>query len=260
MYSILPLFKSHFSLGKSILTLEKPTGKLDSYPVSIFDLLIGNNISTLMMVEDNISGLLQAAKNAKENKINLIFGLRLYVYDDVSVKDESVFKKRAKYIIFAKNSKGYESLIKIWSFAATTGFYYSPHIDFKTLQSFWNDDLILSIPFYDSFLYLNTFCSHVHVPKLDVFGKITFFVEDNELPFDDFLHERVIQFCDSNHFDMVPAQSIFYKTKEDFLAYLAFRCLSNRESLQKCTLERPELDHMSSDEFNFEKWLVRIRT
>ena len=255
MYNIVPLFKSHFSLGKSILTLESPTGEENSYPISIFDILKLNNLSTLVLVEDCISGLLQASKVASEQKIKLIFGLRLAVCEDSQQKDETSLVKRANYIIFAKNPKGYETLVRIWSFAAQQGFYYSPCIDFKTLKALWNENVTMAVPFYDSFLHLNTLSSHVHVPDLDSFKPVSFFLESNELPFDDLLEQKVIQYCLTNGYTTIRAQSIFYKSAEDYLAYIAFRCLHNRGTSQKCTLERPELNHMNSDEFNFDKWM-----
>ena len=55
---------------------------------------------------------------------------------------------------------------------------------------------------------------------------------------------------------VLPAQSIFYPRAEDFEAYIAFRCIHNRGTSQKSTLEKPELDHMGSDKFNFERWLL----
>lgn len=255
MYQTVPLFKSHFSLGRSILTLEKATGKANYYPISIFDLLKLNGLSTLVLVEDNISGLLQASKNAEEGKVKLVFGLRLDVCDDMNQKDEPSLLKRAKYIIFAKNSKGYATLIKIWSTAAKDGFYYSPNIDFKTLKTLWNENVMLAVPFYDSFLYLNTFCSHVHVPEIDALKPVTFFLENNELPFDDMLEQKVREYCQKNGHETLPAQSIYYKSPDDYLAYVAFKCLHNRGHSQKATLERPELDHMNSDTFNFDGWL-----
>lgn len=256
MYKTIPLFKSHFSLGKSILTLEKPTGKENDYPISIFDLVSLNKLPTLVLVDDCISGLLQASKNAAECKVKLVFGLRIDVCEDMTQKDEPSLIKRAKYIIFAKNSKGYETLIKIWSLAAKDGFYYTPNIDFKSLKALWNENVSMSVPFYDSFLYLNTFCSHAHVPDLDTFKPVTFFTESNELPFDEMLEQRVAQYSLTNGVNVIRSQSIFYKSPDDYLAYVAFRCLHNRGTSQKCTLERPELDHMTSDQFNFDKWLA----
>ena len=257
MYKTIPLFKSHYSLGKSILTLEQPTGKENCYPISIFDLLTRNKLPVLVLVEDNISGLLEASKVAADNKLKFIFGLRLDVCEDMTQKDEPSLNKRAKYIIFVKTQAGYQKLIKIWSIAARDGFYYSPNIDFKTLKSLWGPELTMAVPFYDSFLHLNTLHSSVHVPELDPFKDVTFLIESNDMPFDEIIEYRVREYCQRNDHKMLPAQSIYYKSPDDFLAYIAFKCLHNRGSYQKCTLEKPELDHMSSDQFNFEKWLAK---
>lgn len=256
MYSTVPLFKSHFSLGKSILTLEKPSGKENTYPVSVFDLAARNNLPSVVLVEDSISGLLQASKNAEELKISLIFGIRIDITDDMEQKDDPSLLKRAKYIIMAKNSEAYKTIVKIWSIASSKGFYYSPSIDFKTLKTLWNENLMLCVPFYDSFLFLNSLCSHCHVPDFDSLGQVTFFTESNELPFDDILLNRVNDYCSSNSTNHVPSQSIFYKSPDDYLAYVAFKCLHNKGHSQRATIERPELDHMSSDLFNFDRWLT----
>lgn len=255
MYNTIPLFKSHFSLGKSILTLDKPTGKVKSYPTSIFDLAVNNKLETVVLVEDNISGLLQGSKIAAESKLNLIYGIRMDVLDDMNQKDDASFVKRAKYIVFVKSPKGYESLLKIWTTAATKGFYYSPTIDFKTLKSLWNEHLMLAVPFYDSFLHLNALESHAHVPDLDGFGEVVFFSEDNELPFDHLIAGRLQDYCKKNSHSILPAQSIYYQSADDYLAYITFKCLHNRGGAQKATLERPELNHMCSDTFNFDRWL-----
>jgi len=260
MWKTLPLFKSHFSMGRSILTLEEPYDKTKKPNTSsIFYLLDQNKLNTLVLVDDNISGLLQASKNAADNKVKLVFGLRLDVCENAQQKDEPSLIKRAKYIVFAQGPKGYASLVQIWSAASKEGFYYTPNIDFKTLKKFWSKNLKLAVPFYDSFLYLNTFCSHTHVPDLEGFRPVVFLKESNDLPFDDMLEQRVKDYCLTNKHDVLPAQSIFYKSPDDYLAYVAFRCVHNRGTSQKCTLERPELDHMNSDTFNFDRWLENER-
>jgi DNA polymerase-3 subunit alpha len=251
MYKVLPLFKSHYSLGKSILTLEEPFDKKGN-PVesSIFYILKSNKLDTLVLVEDNISGLLQASKVAGDNKIKLIFGLRLSITTDCLDKCEANLNKVAKYIIFAKNTNGYKNLIKIWSFAAKDGFYYEPCTDFNNLAKAWDEkNLKLAIPFYDSFLFLNTLESHSHVPDLNFTKKVTCFIEDNDLPFDDLITQKVKTFAASCKADIIPAQSIYYTYPNDFRAYMAFRCISKRT-----TMEKPELPHMGSNGFNFEKW------
>ena len=248
---ILPLFKTHFSIGKSILTTEEALDK-NKKPVynSVYHLLKSNNLDNLVLVEDSISGLLEASKTAKENKIKLVFGLRIWITEDCLDKKEENLRKRAKYIIFAKNSLAYKDLIKISSYASNEGFYYEPCIDFKTLKSIWNNNLKLAIPFYDSFLFLNSLENHTHVPQLD-FTKPTLFLEDNDLPFDDCVKERVLKYSKDENLDIISAQSIYYPSENDFLAYMTVRCLHNRT-----TLDKPNLDSMSSSDFNFKKWLI----
>jgi DNA polymerase III alpha subunit len=248
-YNVLPLFKSHYSRGKSIFNLEEAKDKKGK-PVenSLFHVCQSNDLDTLVLVEDDISGLLQASENAKKGGVKLVFGLRLWITDDATEKHDGVFTKQTKYIIIAKKKSDYPNLIKIWNYAAKDGFYYEPRLDFKTLRKNWSDTLSLFVPFYDSFLHLNSFNSHTHVPQYD-FTKPTFLVESNNLPFDDYLASKVEKYAKQNNHPTLPAQSIFYKTSDDFIAYLANRCLHNRT-----TIEKPELDHMGSDEFNFEKW------
>jgi DNA polymerase III alpha subunit len=247
----LPLFKSHYSLGKSILTVEEPsTKKGEPVENSIFHILKSNNLSSLTLVEDSITGLLQTSKVAADNKIKLNFGLRMTLLDNMEDKSEESLKEESKYIIFVKNNEGYKDLIKIWSKAATDGFYYIPRLSFKALKELWNNkNLKLAIPFYDSFLHLNSLEFYNHVPDFSFVDNVTFFKEENGIPFDFIIREKVDNFCDMNNYPTLETQSIFYKDKKDFIAYLAFRALNNRS-----TLECPRLNHLCSDTFNFERW------
>ena len=258
MYNVLPLIKTHYSLGRSILTLDKSWDDKSKKPKptylnSVFDILKDNNLKTLVLVEDNISGLLQASKHSEEYGIKLIFGLRMDVTDDLTQKNEASLTKRAKYIIFARNPNAYQSLLRMWSIAAKDGFYYNPVIDFKTIRKFWSKDFIMEVPFYDSFFELNLLNSHSHVPEIKEFNPV-FLLENNELPFDDLLTEKVKFYCHDNKYETLAAQSIFYRRPEDFPAYLTFRCIHNRSYSGASTLEKPELNHMNSDTFNFERW------
>jgi hypothetical protein len=237
-------------LGRSILTLNPPGEATPNAPVSIFDVLLENKMDELFLVEDSFGGFLEAYQNSKDNKIKLNFGLRLSFLCDVEEKNEEALKSRCKYIIFAKNTKGYKRLIKIWSFAAKDGFYYTPNMDFKTLKTFWNeDDLMLCVPFYDSFLHRNSLEGATCIPEFD-FCTPTFFLEDNDIPFDDLIRNRVLNYTKSSDYHTQEIKNIYYKNKEDFLAYLTFRCINNRS-----TLEKPNIDHMCSDDFCFEAWV-----
>lgn len=245
---ILPLFKSHYSMGKSILTLDKAGSSRKEGADSIIDLAKDNGLESVFLVEDNMSSFLDAFNNFRAIKIPFFYGLRLELCKSMQEKSEESVKNSSKIIIFAKNGDGYKKLIKIFSAASTNGFYYVPRIDETTLSENWDDACLkLSIPFYDSFLFNNATSYSICCPELH-FTKPTFFIEDNNLPFDYIIKSKVEKFC-SQRFEMQNVKSIYYNKKEDFKAYLTFRCINNRT-----TLNKPNLEHMSSNEFSFESW------
>ena len=248
MREILPIFKSHYSIGKSILTLRNGESDPDESD-SIFDICADNELKEVTVVDDSMSGFLEAYKNAKELGVKLIFGLRITICNEISQKDADSLKTNSKILIFIKNEGGYKRLIKIFTEAARVGFYYQPRLDYKTLKKHWNDkDLALAIPFYDSYIFNNTLLGSVCVPELE-FCKPTYFLEDNDLPFDKMVRDKAIYQSKNDETEAQSVQSIYYKQKKDFKAYLTFRCINNRSSLDK-----PELAHMTSNEFCFESW------
>jgi hypothetical protein len=83
---MLPLFKSHFSIGKSILTLDLPSKHNEGGSDSIFKIADENNFSEIILVEDSFNGFLQAKKNAEELNMQLIFGIRFLVAEDIDEK------------------------------------------------------------------------------------------------------------------------------------------------------------------------------
>ena len=250
MTEALPLFKSHYSLGRSILTLEKPEDALPNGPDSIVDIAEKNDLKEVTLIEDSITGFLQAYKNLSEKNVKLIFGLRMTVCSDLEEKSEGSINGSCKYVILSKNTRGYERLIKISSHAAKKGFYYEPRTDFKSLERNWdNNDLVLAVPFYDSFLYYNTLTTRICLPQFG-FTNPVFLEESNSLPFDELIRSSIAIFTkDSNLHPTIKAQSIFYHSKKDFKSYLTFRCINNRSNLEK-----PQLDHMGSNEFCLESW------
>jgi len=245
----IPLFKSHYSIGKSILTLEQEEEEKPNHPSSIIEIAKRNKMKTLFLVEDGMNGFLEAYKNCEESKIKLVFGLRTTVCEDAEDKSKESLDKECKYIILAKNQEGYKRLIKISSAASCDGFYYQPRTDLKTIAKHWSEkDLQLCVPFYDSFLFNNTLTFSICFPDFK-FAKPIFFLEDNDLPFDYLVREKVMKYCKDNKFDTLKTKSIYYENREDFKAYITFKCINNRT-----VLENPKFDHLCSDEFSFESW------
>jgi DNA polymerase-3 subunit alpha len=249
MQEVIPLFKSHYSIGRSILTLNKRGDSPNNGPDSILDICADNKLSDLVLVEDNMSGFLEAYFNSQDAGVALRFGLRLNMCNDYEEKNEESLLKTCKYIIFCKNNAGYEQLVKIFSFAAKDGFYYRPRLDFKTLSSMWTEDLKLAIPFYDSFIFNNVLMNCNCVPEID-FTKPELFLESNGIPFDSMIEKRVKKYAEAKGLDTHFVKSIFYKNKKDFKSYMTFRCINNRS-----TLNKPRLDHMCSNEFCFESFM-----
>lgn len=246
---LVPIFKSHYSLGRSILTLEKEGASVDDGPDSIVDIAKENEFEEVFLVDDCMGGFLEAYSNLKEAGVKLVFGVRLTVCEDLSIKNEDSINTSSKYVIFCRNKEGYKRLIKIYSQAAKEGFYYEPRTDFDQLKESWsNDDLILGVPFYDSFIYYNNFTSRNCIPNFS-FCDPLFLTEDNKLPFDKILSSLVNNYARGCKYEIKASKSIYYKSKSDFKAYLTFRCINNRS-----TLEKPELNNMCSDTFCLESW------
>lgn len=243
-----PIFKSTYSIGKSILTLDdsEELGGSDS----IISICQDNKLSQLVLVEDSMTGFIKAHNICKENDIHLIFGLRITCCNDTA--DESISSNH-KIIIFAKNDDGCRLLNKISSHAAINC---NNRIDFKYLNSIWQGNNVdLVIPFYDSFIFNNHMYLANCVPD---FSKIkpTFFLENNNLPFDKIIGDHIDHFtCDGYDYKRKGVKSIYYKDKKDYAALQTYKILCNRSFGKVASLSSPNLNHFGSDEFCFESYL-----
>jgi len=230
---MVPLFKTHYSIGKSILTATDPASIKEGGADSVIQIAIENNLDKLVLVEDNFHGFLESKKRCDEHDIQLVFGLRLSVCN--SHEDDK--KKNHKVIIFAKNDHGCKKLYKIHS------------------QEHWTNNLLLAIPFYDSFLHRNNFSFAEFIPDFS-FVKPLFFLENNQLPFDHLLRGVVEDYCARHNYNTEESKTIYYKNKKDFAAYQTFKIICNRSfSGRKSDLTRPNLDHCGSQEFCMESFL-----
>ena len=217
MKDVIPLFKSHYSLGKSILTLEKPEDVVENGPDSIISLCKDNGIKKLFLIEDNMSGFLQAYSNCEESDITPIFGLRLNFCPDLGVKNDEQLGKTSKIIIIAKNEKGYKSLVKISTKASRDGFYYEPRVDSNTIkENFDDNNLAIAFPYYDSYLHLNSIENKSCIIDLS-FCSPFFFKEENDLPFNFIIDNAIDRAAPKDK--IVNVKSIYYNKKKDFKCF-----------------------------------------
>ena len=87
---MIPVFKSTYSIGKSILTLDED--ELDGGPDSILSICEEHNIKSLVLVEDSMTGFVTAHNRCRSRDIDLVFGLRLTCCNDIETEDNSDHK------------------------------------------------------------------------------------------------------------------------------------------------------------------------
>jgi len=243
---MIPLFKSHYSIGRSILTLEQDTDR------SILSLARDAELEEVVLVEDSLIGFLEARKAFDEEGRKLRFGLRVEISNNPTQSEDC----KHKIIVFAKNSMGCQKLNLIYSnaFVETGGV-----LDENFLREVWSDDdLKLAIPFYDSFIFNNTMHFSTCTPDFS-FTSPVFLIEDNNLPFDRLVKEEIESYCSKNKYTTQQAKSIYYPTEKDFSAYQSYKCICNR-GFKSRTLDCPNFDHQGSDQFSFESWRKEVVT
>ena len=247
---MLPLFKSHYSIGKSILTLDDPHKLKNGGSDSIIKIALDNNFKEVILVEDTLIGFSEAYKRCKDHGLKLIFGLRLSLRNSQEEHDAG---SEHKVIIFAKNNEGCKRLNLIYSKAFTE---YEGFLTNLSLEKMWDkNDLKMAVPFYDSFIHNNLLNHGTNaVPKFSLINP-TFFIEDNGLAFDWILKSEVYKFAKLNPNQPIQkVKSIYYKDKKDAEALMTYKIICNRSFGKTRSLSRPELSHFCSDSFSFESW------
>lgn len=256
---IVPLFKSHYSTLKSILTLEELGKSEEGGPDSIIDIANELKLNEVYLVEDGMSALLPAYLTLQKIGASLRYGYRVSFVNDCLDKVNNPLDGEHKNIIFALNEKGRIALTKIANKCAWDFYCKIPRVDYSHLAEMWDENLLLAVPFYDSFIYRNNFQLKSCIPN---FSKISpvFFVEDNDLPFDSLLEKEVRKFASSGNYPVVKTKSIYYKNREDFVAWQTLKIMNRKEySGKPRTLENPNLEHCSSREFCVESYLEKCQ-
>ena len=127
---------------------------------SIFSIAEEEGLKEIFLLENSMTGFPQAIKNAEQLGVHLIFGVQL------------MFEGGHKINLFARSSKGCRLLNKVYSETFSKE---NPECDEKILESNWSEeDLLLAVPFYDSFLHKNLTTFDACTPNLIPF-KPTFF-------------------------------------------------------------------------------------
>jgi len=258
---ITPVFTSTYSIGgHSLLTLDEPEKSKPGGALSVFDLTKRGNLTQVVLEDRKIDGFLQAYKSAKAAKVQLIYGLRLTVCADAAQKDPASAKTESAISVFCRNTQGYHDLLRLWSRAATIGHYDGrARADWAMVRELWTDNLVLALPFFSSFLAVNTLTFNRVVPQLPSGIKhwVCDEVDGGGLPFSPLIRAAVQGYVkDSGGLAEVwPVKSVRYAEPGDFKALMVLRCLAEKSSFDK-----PEVPHLSSPLFSFAAYQELVRT
>jgi DNA polymerase III alpha subunit len=222
------ILRTDASISRSILTAWPPEEIKDNSPVSVLSIAKMYNLPYL------------------------IFGVEFNVVEDANDLSPESLLTESKIQVYMKNSAGYKDLIKLYSKANSDRdrFYYNGRLSYSEISEINSDNLMVCVPFYDSFLANNLLKYKSRcIPN---FGKIRpiFALENHDLPFDDLIRDTVLEYTKNNGYDTVNSHTALYYKRSDIDSYVVFRSINKRSSFAK-----PNLSHMSSCHFSVEDWL-----
>lgn len=248
---ILPIFTSNYSISSSILTLDDPSKVSPEGSDSILEIAQSNNLKQVVLLESSFIGFKRALDSFAAANIQLIYGVRFKICNDRLAEDRE--KSDHKICIFAKNDHGCKELMKLYSTAQTK---FGGFLDYSLLKERLSDNLLVVVPFYDSFIHRNALHNKQCLPDLS-FCRPVMWLGDHGLPFDNLLRRKTLDFAAKNGYPTQEIHHIYYKNRADISAMTTYKILTNRQGGKAQTLDRPELQHFSSSEFCYEAFLEK---
>lgn len=230
---VTPLFKTHASIGKSILQND-----------DILEIQKENNLDKVVVVEDSFYGFRELNEKIAKTSAQLIFGIRL------GVKQNLEDELNSKLIFFAKNDEGVKQIKNLYTRAHCGE---SGVLILAELQAQDTSDIKVAVPFYDSFVYQNIFHFGLCEVDLKPFDHV-FFEEDNDHPFDRMISTKLQEISGSNK---EPAKSIYYHNREDIDAFQFYKSACSRSGGKSPNFGNPNLEHFCSAEFCWESYLEK---
>lgn len=248
--NIIPIFYDTTS-RKSILTFSKPSEVEEHGPDSIVKLAKDAKLDHVYCIGDTFHSFMEAQKNCKSEGISHHFGLEVWICNDVNDKSDESRWTEHKIIIWALNSAGYEDLVKIYTTIRSTrdNFYYHFRYDLDKLKALWTDNLMITLPFFDSFIAANALKWGAKIvpnfPVAPVFMREvdTGIITENQI------NLAIDRFQEVNHWDEMKVKTVYYAKAEDFKAYTVYRTIEKQSEFSN-----PDIEFFSSNKFSFENW------
>ena len=222
-----------------------------SGPQSIVALAKKAGLKEVYFVSSRMYDFITAWKLANDNDLQLIFGLELWVCTNPEDHSEASIADESKVIVWMKNSASYADMIKLYSSVYTNikNKYYHFRASWKILKDHWTENLVLSVPFFDSFYARNTLnYGSAIVPDFPM--KPVFMREINSgLPFEPLIEEALMNFT-KGEYEIMDVKTIYYPDYEDFKAWQIYRSIH-----LKSDFHMPKMNFCMSNQFCLEDYL-----
>lgn len=258
MTDLIPIFSTDYSIGKSLFTADPHCDAIDnSCPISLATMAKLYQTPRIFVLENTFGSFDKLYQTIGKTGSQLCFGLQIVCCDDVNNKEEASIQTEHKINIWLKNSNSYKDAIRISTKASTDNFYYVPRVDYKMLQEMWTENLLLTVPFYSSFLARNLLRDSLCRPN---FGAIkpSFHIEDHDLPTDSLIKDAVMKYATAENCPIINSHRIYYNLNSDFKPYTVFRVICNKQ--KRGTFNAPKIDQFGSDKFSWESYCEKTGT
>jgi len=230
---VIPLFKSTFSIGRSLLRVE-----------DLIEIAEGDDVKKMILVEDNFYGfrvINQAFLNAE---IPMVYGVRL------PVVQSNLSEKPSKLVFFPKNNRGVRVVRNLYTKCFTSE---GECLHLSDLEKGELDEVSVGVPFYDSYIFNNIFNFGLCDLSLDDFDHF-YMEEDNKHPFDFQISSALKKLKVKTE----KSKSIYYRNKDDFEAFQMYKAVCSRKQGRVPTFSNPRLNDFCSNEFCYESYLENV--
>jgi DNA polymerase-3 subunit alpha len=247
---MIPFLKSEFSVGKSLIQgsrIKADTPNTPDQPDNIEDIIQEYKWPKTYLLEDNLGGFIPCYQKLLAAGSDMIFGYRVTVVEDAARLED---QPGSKVGIFVKSEAGWKTLVKLATLAQVDFYHGEARLDWKTIKSLWNDQLVLVSCFYDGFIHKNLLTKQTTIPD---FGNIRpyMLLENNDLIFDLALREKVVEYAAAYGYETIEVKSCYYKNRAD-LTYMQARKLMDRKTFGGGNIEEPNIEFFYSAEFCIE--------
>ena len=197
-------------------------------------------------------GAIDFFKVAKKEGIKPIIGCEVYTAPrSMRDKDPNYDKSQGHLILLAKDTEGYQNLIKLVSKAYVQGFYYKPRVDIDEIRKHSEGIIALSACLagdvsqalmnrnYDK-------AKNIALKYKEIFGKDNYYIEiqDHNLPEQKEVNRELIRLSKEIDVGLVATNDVHYVRKEDSKIHDILMCIQMGK-----TVNDPTRMRFGSDEF-----------